>query len=506
MKTIAVLNAMALSGYAFEKLNLGKSAFEMVLEYAQSIPDISSIIILHRKEEIDGWKGSAQVSILPCTSVTMKDLLHLLEEQTKSFDTVFYFYADCPLLDKDITRRMYDNHNKYFAEYTFADGYPYGLTPEILKPSVFQSLSKLAEKGELPISRDGIFTVLQKDINAFDVETEISSEDLRLLRVSLSCDTKRDFSLVQSIIDAGGTDEKTITGILLTRGEILRTYPAYIGVQITSGCLQSCSYCPYPRFGGDILSNRNQMEVREFRDILEKVHRFSEDAVICPSLWGEPSLHSDVPAILEAILEYPAFRGIIETSGLGWSQELLNELRSLTETYDSGPDRIDWIVSLDAMDEQLYRDLRGSGMEEALTFCELAGDLFPGRVYVQAVRMKKSEEDLEQFFRYWKDRLGNVIIQKYDHLCGFLDERKVTDLSPLKRFPCWHIKRDLSVLMDGTVPLCREDVNRKHILGNIFTDSLEDLWQRGDRYYERHVKSEYPEICTRCDEYYTYNF
>ena len=188
------------------------------------------------------------------------------------------------------------------------------------------------------------------------------------------------------------------------------------------------------------------------------------------------------------------------------SEEQLKELRSLIETYDSGPDRIDWIVSLDATNEQLYTELRGSGMEEALKFCELAGGIFPGRVYVQAVRMKRSEEDLEQFFRYWKDRLGNVIIQKYDHFCGFLDERKVTDLSPLKRFPCWHIKRDLSVLIDGTVPLCREDVNRKHILGNIFTDSLGDLWQKGARYYGRHVKKEYPEICTRCDEYYTYNF
>ena len=49
-----------------------------------------------------------------------------------------------------------------------------------------------------------------------------------------------------------------------------------------------------------------------------------------------------------------------------------------------------------------------------------------------------------------------------------LPARKVSDLSPLTRRPCWHLKRDLSVLMDGAVPLCKECVRGEIVLGNAF--------------------------------------
>ncbi|MDX1697231.1 MAG: hypothetical protein R3308_03050, partial [Thiohalobacterales bacterium] len=52
------------------------------------------------------------------------------------YDNLFYFFADCPLLDPELSGRMLENHRKYYADYTFADGYPYGLSPEILKPGV----------------------------------------------------------------------------------------------------------------------------------------------------------------------------------------------------------------------------------------------------------------------------------------------------------------------------------------------------------------------------------
>ncbi|MCK5007497.1 MAG: SPASM domain-containing protein, partial [Spirochaetales bacterium] len=87
-----------------------------------------------------------------------------------------------------------------------------------------------------------------------------------------------------------------------------------------------------------------------------------------------------------------------------------------------------------------------------------------------------------------------------------LPDRRVTDLSPLKRFPCWHLKRDVAVLMDGSVCLCREDLKVEHSLGNIAKQSLEEIWAAGDRYYRDHLRERYPELCKKCDEYYSYNF
>jgi spiro-SPASM protein len=125
---------------------------------------------------------------------------------------------------------------------------------------------------------------------------------------------------------------------------------------------------------------------------------------------------------------------------------------------------------------------------------------------VQAVRMKENEEDLDAFFRLWKARTENVIIQKYDAFTGALPDRAVADLSPLNRFACWHLKRDMAILMDGTVPLCREDIRSSLKLGNALEDDLSAIWESAGEVHRSHLSGKYPGICAACDEYYTYNF
>jgi spiro-SPASM protein len=147
--------------------------------------------------------------------------------------------------------------------------------------------------------------------------------------------------------------------------------------------------------------------------------------------------------------------------------------------------------------------------------------LVPKDAYVQAVRTAGDEDDIEKFYRYWKEAApsgaGNIIIQKYDDFCGARRKMQASDLSPVERQPCWHLMRDMPVLLDGTVPRCREDlslfdgVNDK-ILGNVFSDSLDTIWSRGEKFYVQQCalagskEPEYQGSCAGCDEYYTYNF
>ena len=86
---------------------------------------------------------------------------------------LFYFFADCPFLDSELAARMHANHVRYWADYTFADGYPYGVTPEILTRETVNRLRGMADGTGSP-RRDSLFTIVKKDINSFDIETEIS--------------------------------------------------------------------------------------------------------------------------------------------------------------------------------------------------------------------------------------------------------------------------------------------------------------------------------------------
>jgi spiro-SPASM protein len=506
MGNAVVINAVGITDYALQPLSGGISSFESVLKYARTLPEISTLLCIGGIEGIPRPAAEKyQVRQVLKEKWTVRELLRVMEAELHGMDLLFYVYGDTPLLDTALSASMYEDHKRYFAQYSFADGYPFGLTPEIISYDLIPALIHLEGQEDRRVERNSIFTVIQKDINAFEIETALSPKDTRLLRVSLSADTKRNTSQLRAVIDRGGTNAASVMSVLDENPEILRTLPAYIDVQITGGCLQCCSYCPYPLLAENCLENREYMDIARFKTVIGKVSSFCDDAVIGLGLFGEPSLHPDFAEIAEAVLENPSLRAVVTTSGLGWKKEVLNELAEKAAARD-WTDRCTWIVSLDSKDQQVYNSLRGDGFYEAEETARLLMKLFQDRVWVQAVRMKENEEALETFYREWKKETENVIIQKYDTFSGFLPERKVADLSPVTRFPCWHVKRDVCVLLDGSVPLCREDIRRGYLLGNIFDEEIETVWKRGEKVYLEHIGKTYNSLCEKCDEYYTYNF
>ncbi len=496
MSRLLCINAVGAGNYATLALNGGLSAVDRVRAYAEAVPDVGRIVALTR---------TGDQRLFPFETVELNDLsgsalVDQLALLSDGYEEIVYVFGDTPFLDLDLTVRMLSNHRRYFAEYSFADGYPSGLAPEIVASSVLPLFRRLCAEETIPLDRETLFTIVQKDINSFDIETEISPVDLRSLRLSLTCDNRRNYLLCRKIAETGNVTEEGVLQTVNQQGQILRTLPAYVNIQIIDGCPQACSYCPFPLFGGDILTQRNEMPFDVFLSILDKVEKFAPESTISLSLWGEPSLHSRIADMIIAIHGRKSLSLNVETSGIGWRQADLDRLS------ESGLDRIEWIVSLDSSDPELYRSLRGPGFDESVSTVNTLLGQFPGHVHVQAVRMNENEEHLEEFYHAWKERAGNVIIQKYDHFAGLLPQRKVTDLSPLKRQPCWHLKRDLIILLDGTVGMCREDVERKESLGNVINEDLETIWERGESIYALHLQEQYPEICRTCDEYYTYNY
>ena len=495
MRNIALVNGIDLRPPAHRPLVDGRSAFSCVLEFARGLPDVTDrVVFLSAPVELpQGFRPVVR------PSWTVSDLMAEMASAAEGHDHVFYHFADSPFLDPDLARRMYQTHVRYWADYTFADGYPAGISPEILTPQTVKRLRSMADGAGAP-RRDTLFTVLKKDINSFDVETEISSHDMRLLRLSLTADTERNYLLLSRIAAAGVRTAEAACSFLRERPEQQRTLPAFFPVQIVERCPQACSYCPYPRFGGDVLKKNGAMPVATFSRLVNKIAAFSGDAVVDISLWGEPALHPQIEHIVRAALEVPGIDLVIETSGIGWPAGTLSRI------VGAGPRQPRWIVSLDASREDLYRRLRGEGFAEAQRTAEELLRLRPDRTWVQAVRMKENEEDLDAFYRTWKARTENVIIQKYDTHGGMLPDRAVADLSPLKRVPCWHLKRDMAVLLDGTVPLCKEDVGRSVLLGNALRDDLAAVWASAQEMFRSHLSATYPGICAACDEYYTFNF
>jgi spiro-SPASM protein len=566
MNALAVLYGADLRPQAFEKVFPGgKSAFDLALDRVRLFPGRQKTLILGREGDSLPLSEGAEVVFKP--RWTRRDLLETVSRLSQGFDLSYFAWADCPFLDPELAGAIAERHLRYKAEYSYADGWPYGFAPELLAPGVAGILSNIEGAEENPVERDSIFAVLQKDINSFDIETEISAADLRSHRLRLAADSKRNLLLLTRFSlaarSAGIPAAAEAAGIIGERPELLRTLPVFFPVQAARPCPQSCAFCPYPaaaglgEFGelGEGTGGGDEfLDPLKFAALLDKITAFSGDGVIDLSLWGELALHPRRMELIRLVLERPRLALVIETSGIGWKDADLEEAASLAagDRPPAGPDTprspLSWIVSLDTADGARYREIRGPGFAEAVDRAKKLFRLFPGSAYVQAIRTQGAEDDIEKFYRSWKEIAprgsGDIIIQKYDHFCGALEKRQASDISPVERQSCWHIMRDLPVLLNGAVPLCREDLSALRgegpVLGNAYEDSLETIWSRGEKHYVEHcrvarqVKAAeqarfaeqagsakqagfaeqaedpeeplYPGICPECDEYFTYNF
>ncbi len=517
MRTIAVINATALNQYSFMPFAGGPSAFERVMALFLRLCAAQDILVIGGRD-FDPAPMAEGVHLIQAPTWRM----HTLLEKAKAFalerpeaDILVYAHGDSPFLDLELSEGLLALHRQYRAEYSYADGYPPGFAPEILSTRALPNITELASRHHLPADRDGLFAVIQKDINSYDIETELAPKDLRGYRLSPLCDTKRNMQAAEALWAAGLRRAKDVLDLLPAHPELLRTLPAFLWVQISEGCPQSCSYCPYPLMVGDPRAKQGFMPVQAFDSLMAQAEELCDDLVVDLSLWGEPSLHPEFGAIAASVLARKRFTLLIETCGLGWKPGVAEAVAR------AGGERVHWIVALDDPDPEAYAALRGEGMGEASDFTRRMAAEFPGQVHAQAVRMQSNEERLEAFYRAWKKDIEKVIIQKYDSFAGTLPKLSVADLSPLERFPCRHLARDLAVLIDGSVPPCKHclvqggvikggrqgsGLGYAEIVANVFEEGgLAKAWAGSSSWYDAHARKLYPVCCEACDEYHTFN-
>ncbi|MBO4386643.1 MAG: spiro-SPASM protein, partial [Treponema sp.] len=243
---------------------------------------------------------------------------------------------------------------------------------------------------------------------------------------------------------------------------------------------------------------------------------FSEQAVVGLGTFADPLLNPEFGKYAEDVLSHEGLSLLIETDALNVLEEgVMQQIKKIAE---KSPSRVTWIVSMDAFSPEVYNSIHGTRAEEsafakATKAVQVLSQLFPGNVWPQFTRMNANECELESFYRYWHDKAspscGNVIIQKFDHACLFFNDERPADLSPLLRNPCWHIKRDMTVLGNGDVPLCRENepfAGDAVIVGNVLSEGIEAVWNKFKPYVNEHIEKKYCGKCGKCDEYYTFNF
>lgn len=515
MKTLVILFADFRSLHIFDKLFSGSSAFERSLDWAVSSAEkTEGSVAIFCSEQIKTECSSLvsasgkNIPVISSERWSISELFTKLDVTAKEnkADTILFAWGDCPFLNLSVTEELFKLHKDSMAEYTFADGYPDGLCPEVLDAGAAAILAELsrnqkADAGEKTITRTSVFDLIKTDINSFEVETLIAEEDARLFRINFNCGTKATALSCVSMFEEG-LEEKSIDEISAAackKVSVLKTVPGYYNIQLTDKCSSVKIYKPDEM---ESPAGNRFMALEDFRNLVKKISQFSETAVVSLSAWGEACLHPDFVEMVKLVLAEPGLSVLVEGDCRNVTEQMC---QSIKEVVDSVPERTDggvanpkiiWIVTLDTVN---------ASQEEVM----LLHKYFPGKVYPQFVRMNENEEELEAFYRFWSAKEspsgGNIIIQKYDNLCGTLPERKPADLSPLERNACWHIRRDITVLVDGSVPFCRGHL-KSNLIGNAFSEELSEIWKKLDDEVKNHLENKYCGKCGSCDEYYTFNF
>lgn len=497
--------------YASQKAFDGKSAVDLSYEWA-------------KKLEMDICTISEKLSVLSA----LEEMFDICEKNAANYAVISF--NDVPFTNLSVTRKLIENHIEYKAEYTFSDGYPYGFTPEIIDKGTLKILiGMLKNQGEnkennSPLARNFLYELIKKDINSFEVETVLSESDWRLFRFSFCTEKKENFiackELYEKIISKS-ENELTADKIVEKASmlpSILKTVPGFYNLQICSYEEKSIYSPYYNEYKNKYSENPSKekcsfMKFEAIKKLIKEISELSENAVVSLSAFGEAFCHPQIIEIIEEIIKYKGLCVFIETNGLLINQEIAEKLAELYKKYPSQKNFFEKImiaVKLDSFSKETYNIIHPEScetdFETAVTAINLLKNALPGCVYPQFVRMQQNEEELEKFFRYWNENnSGKLIIQKYDDYAGLLPQYKVADLSPLERNVCWHIRRDMTVLINGDVPVCHSCIF-SDCVGNVFENSLDSVWKKLDDFVVQHINGNYCQKCRNCDEYYTFNF
>ena len=174
------------------------------------------------------------------------------------------------------------------------------------------------------------------------------------------------------------------------------------------------------------------------------------------------------------------------------------------------------IFSLDGVTAETYEAIRKGG-----NFAQVIGNidgflrakaeagLTRPRATIQILVMNRTEEQLDRFLEAWVPKLGptdDILIKEVDTFGGQVEDMRVEDRTPEKRFACRQLFKDMSISWDGMVTVCCKDVLYLLTVGDAIEQDLEEIWR--SREWERirrlHREGRWNELqpCDNCSEWY----
>lgn len=427
---------------------------------------------------------------------------------TSSSAHVAVIQGDSPFFDIELLNEMSEIHLKYLAEFTFSENLPEGFACEIISRDLVNQTPDTNEK-TLPLGK-----VIRANINRFDVELFYKEPDIRSKRISFRLNSLRERRIMENLyaINNSIPAYSEIKELIESNPAVLFTGPSYVELELTGICSLDCLFC----YRKSLTSGEHgHMEAGTFNKILEGMRSFDQPYTLCLTGSGEPMEHPEFYSFIEtAVKEILLEQLIIETNGIHAD----SNFKTFISKAENSKVRV--IINNNGLDKASYEKFHKTDAFETVqkNIISLSG-LNSGseRIYIQIMKINETDEFtkendiksyLDKYYDFWEGQKVPIILQKQNIYFGRIQDRRYSDLSPVKRTPCWHLQRDIYILSDGTVTYCKQDIDGENSYGNLKNTPMKDIWNSQKESFLNDYKGNFPAKpdCRNCDEWYTFNF
>jgi radical SAM protein with 4Fe4S-binding SPASM domain len=296
------------------------------------------------------------------------------------------------------------------------------------------------------------------------------------------------------------TPSEHIERRLMNPMQALNKFPKYFLIETTNTCNARCIMCGIDfdkkakQIIQDDLYERIADEIGQYSDHVEKV---------MPYLDGEPMIDKKLP---ERVAKMKAVG--VKNVNIASNASLLTDKMG-RRLVEAGLDEI--YITLDSMKKDVYEAIRvrldfDIVFENILRFIKLRDTLNPNlRIRMQMVLQELNYTEGVAFESFWRDKLGpndQVVLQKAHNWANAVDVMSFGDEQDVNALPCIALWGTFVIHVNGDAALCCMDTETKHFLGNIWEESIEQIWN-GPKIAEiraKHLENRRHEIeiCNGC--------
>ena len=282
---------------------------------------------------------------------------------------------------------------------------------------------------------------------------------------------------------------RTVRRVLLATGrDQARHLPDIVQIESTNLCNAKCVFCPRD----EMHRRQGVMEMGLFTKIVDECAALGITHVRVHN-YGEPFLDKQ---LVEKV-RYAKSRGIKEVGMISNGSLITEELAQ--GMIDAGLDAIN--ISVDASGKETFERTRvhlnyDTVIDNIRTLARLRKASGRGRpkLILSFVRQGNTADE-QAFIDEWRQIADKIHVTDLHNWAGTLNAK--SDV----QFPCYRMWLTFTVLWDGRVSLCCADFDGRHVLGDVRTSTIQEVWNspayRAVR--QQQLRDGGPEICRSCD-------